>query len=144
MRQSFLLIEVPRFLQIVVAYTVVDIGSVLDDPIGQPFAAYLTQCMPQAVTLAVLSITIIAGFSMGQGCMVAASRVTFAYARDDCFPLSKYWKKVNTVTRTPVNAVVINTVIGLLLDLLILGGPLAAGALFSIGAIAQVRRDLSH
>lgn len=68
--------------------------------------------------------------------MIAASRVTFAYARDDCFPLSKYWKKVNTTTRTPVNAVWYNVTIGCLLDLLILGGPLVAGALFSIGAIA--------
>ena len=69
--------------------------------------------------------------------MIAASRVTFAYARDDCFPLSKYWKHVNNRTRTPVNAVIINNVIGLLMLLLIFGGPLAVGALFSIGAIAQ-------
>ena len=124
-------------MQIVVAYTVVDIQAALTDPIGQPWAAYLTQILPTPIAIAVLAITVIAGFSMGQGCMVAASRVTFAYARDGCFPLSKYWKKVNTVTRTPVNAVVVNTFIGLLLLLLIFGGELAVGALFSIGAIAQ-------
>jgi amino acid transporter len=124
------------FLQLVVAYTVVDIGAVLDSDLGQPFAAYLMQCMPQKLTLAILAITIIAGFAMGQGCMIAASRVTFAYARDDCFPLSKYWKVVNKTTRTPVNAVWFNCVIGIILLLLIFGGPLAVGALFSIGAIA--------
>ena len=73
---------------------------------------------------------------MGQGCMIAASRVTFAYARDDCFPLSKYWKVVNHTTQTPVNAVWFNCVIGILLLLLIFGGELVVGALFSIGAIA--------
>ena len=124
------------FLQLVVAYTVVDIDSVIDSELGQPFAAYLMQCMPQKITLAILSLTIIAGFSMGQGCMIAASRVTFAYARDDCFPLSKYWKVVNTRTQTPVNAVWFNCVIGILLLLLIFGGSIAVGALFSIGAIA--------
>jgi amino acid transporter len=124
------------FLQLVVAYTVVDIDEVLGSDLGQPFAAYLIQCMPQKITLAILSITIIAGFSMGQGCMIAASRVTFAYARDDCFPLSNYWKVVNKHTLTPVNAVWFNCVIGILLLFLIFGGSLAIGALFSIGAIA--------
>jgi amino acid transporter len=94
------------------------------------------QCLPQKTVLAILSLTIIAGFSMGQGCMIAASRVTFAYARDDCFPLSKYWKRVNARTLTPVNAVWFNCAIGILCLLLIFGGELAIGALFSIGAIA--------
>lgn len=35
-----------------------------------------------------------------------------------------------------MNAVWFNTSIGIVMDLLIFGGPLAAGALFSIGAIA--------
>lgn len=124
------------FLQLVVAYTVVDIGAALDSDLGQPFAAYLMQCLPQKTVEAVLSLTIIAGFFMGQGCMIAASRVTFAYARDGCFPFSNLWSKVNPVTKTPVNAVWFNCAIGCILDLLILGGSLVAGALFSIGAIA--------
>ncbi|KAI8940162.1 hypothetical protein NX059_003871 [Plenodomus lindquistii] len=124
------------FLQLVVAYTVVDIEQVLDSDLGQPFAAYLMQCMSQKITLAILSLTIVAGFSMGQGCMIAASRVTFAYARDDCFPLSKYWKVVNKHTQTPANAVWFNCAVGILCLLLIFGGELAIGALFSIGAIA--------
>ncbi|KAF2118538.1 amino acid/polyamine transporter I, partial [Lophiotrema nucula] len=124
------------FLQLVVAYTVVDIDGVLDSDLGQPFAAYLVQCMPQKITLAILALTIIAGFAMGQGCMIAASRVTFAYARDDCFPLSSWWKVVNKHTQTPVNAVWFNCVIGILCLFLIFGGSIAIGALFSIGAIA--------
>lgn len=124
------------FLQLVVAYTVVDIKTVLDSDLGQPFAAYLMQCMTTKMTMAILALTIIAGFSMGQGNMIAASRVTFAYARDDCFPLSNYWKQVNPYTQTPVNAVWFNCTVGCLLLLLIFGGDLAIGALFSIGAIA--------
>ncbi|KAF1359556.1 amino acid transporter [Lizonia empirigonia] len=124
------------FLQLVVAYTVVDIDGVLNSDLGQPFAAYLMQCMTEKMTLAILALTIIAGFSMGQGCMIAASRVTFAYARDDCFPLSNVWKKVNKHTQTPVNAVWLNCAVGIACLLLIFGGELAIGALFSIGAIA--------
>ena len=124
------------FLQLVAAYTVVSIDDVLDSDLGQPWAAYLLQVLPKNTALAILALTIVCAFSMGQGCMVAASRVTFAYARDDCFPLSRYWKRVNRHTRTPVNAVWFNAVIGILLTLLVFGGPYAIGAIFSIGAIA--------
>ncbi|KAF1969043.1 amino acid transporter [Bimuria novae-zelandiae CBS 107.79] len=124
------------FLQLVVAYTVVDINEVLESELGQPFAAYLIQCMPTKMVLTILTLTIIAGFSMGQGCMIAASRVTFAYARDDCFPGSWWIKRINPTTKTPVNAVWFNCIIGILSLLLIFGGELAVGALFSIGAIA--------
>ncbi|KAL8998187.1 MAG: hypothetical protein Q9188_006158 [Gyalolechia gomerana] len=125
------------FLQLVVAYTIVDIEAALESDLGQPYAAYLLQILPRKTTLAILALTIICAFSMGQGCMVAASRVTFAYSRDGCFgPLSKITKRVNRHTRTPVNAVWFNTIIGLAMTVLIFGGELAAGALFSIGAIA--------
>ena len=124
------------FLQLVVAYTVIDIDAVLDSDLGQPWASYLLQVLPQKTALAALSLTIIAAFSMGQGCMVAASRVTFAYARDDCFPCSWWIQRVNRHTRTPVNAVWFNTAIGIIMTLLIFGGELAAGALFSIAAVA--------
>lgn len=125
------------FLQLVVAYTVLDIDAVINSDLGQPWASYLLQVMPQKAALGILGLTIICGFSMGQGCMVAASRVTYAYARDDCFPLSRLWKQVNTYTATPVNAVILNAVLGILMCLLILAGSVAIGALFSIGAIAQ-------
>ncbi|TQB68504.1 hypothetical protein MPDQ_003353 [Monascus purpureus] len=125
------------FLQLVVAYTVLDIDDVMNSSLGQPWASYLLQVMPKKTAMAILALTIICSFSMGQGCMVAASRVTYAYARDDCFPFSNIWKQVNPVTKTPVNAVIFNSVLGILMVLLILAGDTAIGALFSIGGIAQ-------
>ena len=124
-------------LQLVVAYTVQDIEAVMDSPLGQPWASYLLQVLPQRTAIALLALTIVCGFSMGQGCMVAASRVTYAYARDDCFPLSRVWKRVNHRTHTPVNAVLLNAALGISMSLLMLAGSVAIGALFSIGAIAQ-------
>lgn len=113
------------FLQLVVAYTVISIPDVINSPLGQPWAAYLLQVMPQNYALAILALTIMCGFSMGQGCMVAASRVTFAYARDGCFPASWWIKRVNRHTLTPVNAVWFNTSIGCCLTLLVFGGNVA-------------------
>lgn len=123
-------------LQLVVAYTVVDITAVMDSDYGQPWVTYAMQVLPRSAGLAVIALTIICAFCMGQGCMVAASRVTFAYARDDCFPCSFWIKRVNKTTLTPVNAVWFNTVIGICLCLLIFGGSVAIGAIFSVAAIA--------
>ncbi|KAI9788805.1 MAG: hypothetical protein M1835_002097 [Candelina submexicana] len=125
------------FLQLLVAYTVIDIPSVITSDLGQPWASYLLQIMPQKTALAILALTIIAAFSSGQGAMVSASRTTYAYARDDCLPLSRVVKKVNKTTQTPVNAVWFNTTIGIGLLLLIFGGPVAISSLFSIGAVGQ-------
>ncbi|KAI1273689.1 amino acid permease-domain-containing protein [Xylaria sp. FL0933] len=123
-------------LNTLIAYTITDIDAVINTELGQPWAAYLVQVLPQKSALAVLALTIVCAFSMGQGCMVAASRVCFAYARDDCFGvLSKPLKRVNKYTRTPVNAVWFNTSVGIVLLLLIFGGS-AIDAIFSIGAIA--------
>ena len=125
------------FLQLVVAYTVRDIDAVMNSSLGQPWASYLLQVMPQKTAMGILALTIICSFFMGQGSMVAASRVTYAYARDDCFPFSVWWKKVNPWTKTPVNAVILNGVLGILMVFLVLAGDTAIGALFSIGGIAQ-------
>ena len=92
--------------------------------------------MPQKTALAILGLTIIGGYFTGQGCMVAASRVTFAYARDGCFPGSWWIQRVNRHTRTPVNAVWFNTTIGICTTFLIFGGTTAIGAIFSIGGLA--------
>jgi amino acid transporter len=52
-------------------------------------------------------------------------------------PGSRWWKQVNSYTKTPVNAVWFVMTIGTLLGLLMFASPVAIGAVFSIGAIAQ-------
>ncbi|KAG8988135.1 hypothetical protein FRB93_004290 [Tulasnella sp. JGI-2019a] len=124
-------------LMLVIAYTVVDPGA-LNSPVGQPFVSYLQQVVNQRAALAVTGMTIICAFFMGQGCMVANSRLTFAYARDGCFPgLSGWLAKVNRYTHTPVNALWFNTFIGIVLLLLMFVNKIAIGAIFSVGAIAS-------
>ena len=41
----------------------------------------------------------------GAAQVVDASRVVFAFARDNALPGSRFWKKINPYTQTPVNAV---------------------------------------
>ena len=44
-------------------------------------------------------------FLCGAAQGVDASRVVFAFARDNALPGSRWWKRINGYTQTPVNAV---------------------------------------
>ncbi|TID16258.1 hypothetical protein CANINC_004257 [Pichia inconspicua] len=122
--------------QLAMAYTIVDIVSAVNDDSGQPYIAYLFQCLERKRAIALSAFAIVLSFSMTFACMIAASRVLFSYSRDNCFPLSKYWAHVNTRTKTPVNAVWMNWFIGLCLLTLMFGG-VAIDAIFSVGAIGS-------
>ena len=76
------------FLQLVTAYTVVNIDDVLDSDLGQPWASYLLQILPQKTSLAILAMTIICAFSMGQGCMVAGKSIVSFCRNSLMFSLS--------------------------------------------------------
>ncbi|KAI5478397.1 hypothetical protein MNV49_005146 [Pseudohyphozyma bogoriensis] len=116
---------------LVIAYTIPDPDSALASPVGQPMITYLNQasvlCCDDVGDFAYTVIL----------CFTASSRVAFAYSRDGALPLSRYWRHVNTVTNTPVNAVWLIAFLGSLFGLLSFGGSVAISALFSICAIAQ-------
>ncbi len=122
--------------QLAMAYTIVSVPDAINDELGQPYIAYLNQIMDQKKVMAIGAFAVILSFNMCFSCMIAASRVLFSYSRDNCFPLSRYWCKVNNVTRTPVNAVWANWFIGSILDILMFGG-VAIDAIFSVGAIGS-------
>lgn len=123
---------------IAIAYTVVDLDQIMEDPqgLGQPFVTYLTQVLNKKLVNTATSLTVVSSYFMGASCMLAASRVTYAYSRDNLFPFSKYWKIVNPLTKTPINAVWVNFIIGQLLLLLMFAGDTAIGAIFSVGGIS--------
>ncbi|CAG8980197.1 hypothetical protein HYALB_00012389 [Hymenoscyphus albidus] len=116
---------------LVIAYTAKDIGEIVAGQYGQPMV------LGPKAGLAMFSLNMFAQFFTGQGILVSASRVTFAYSRDDALPFSRWLKQVNSRTKTPVNAVWFVLFIGALLGLLGFASPVAIGAVFSIGAIAQ-------
>ncbi|ODV96509.1 hypothetical protein PACTADRAFT_75621 [Pachysolen tannophilus NRRL Y-2460] len=123
-------------LQLAIAYTIVDVDAAVNDELGQPFVSYLAQCLSTKMVYAATSFTIISSYFMGQACQIAASRVTYAYSRDGCFPFSKYLKRTSSWD-IPLNAVWANWFIGQLLLLLIFAGGTAIDAIFSVGAIAS-------
>lgn len=66
----------------------------------------------------------------------AASRCTWAFARDDAIPLARLWSRVNKTFDTPVWALILITLVQLLLGLIILGSTSAFNAFVSVGVIS--------
>jgi amino acid transporter len=92
------------FVMLVIGYTVQDSSAVLGSDLGQPMGSFLLQVLGQKGGVGMFSLVIISCFFMGQGCMVASSRVIYAYSRDGAIPGSWLWATVNPWTRTPVYA----------------------------------------
>ncbi|EME83102.1 uncharacterized protein MYCFIDRAFT_153757 [Pseudocercospora fijiensis CIRAD86] len=124
-------------IMLVIAYTVKDIGEVVAGQYSQPFGSLCLQVLGKKAGLAMFALNIIGQFFCGQGCTIAASRVVFAYSRDGAIVGSRWWRQVNSRTKTPVYATWGVLTIAALLGLLVFAGPIAIGAVFSIGAIGQ-------
>ena len=80
----------------------------------------------------VLAITMFCSISI----TVAASRTTWAFARDDAIPLSRVWSKVSPGLGVPVWALLLVTVVQMLLGLINLGSSSAFTAFVSVGVQA--------
>lgn len=85
-----------------------------------------------ALTVLVLIITLFCSISI----TVAASRTTFAFARDHGIPFPRYFAKVHPTLGVPVNALFLVTIVEMLLGLIDLGSSSAFTAFVSVGVIA--------
>ncbi|KAI0384834.1 amino acid transporter [Hypomontagnella monticulosa] len=85
-----------------------------------------------ALTLLVLVITLFCSISI----TVAASRCTWAFARDNAIPFASLWSKIDERHGTPILALALTTLIEMLLGLINLGSSSAFLAFVSVGVIS--------
>lgn len=85
-----------------------------------------------ALTLLIFIITFFCSVSI----TVAASRCTWAFARDNALPLASVWSRIDERHGTPIWALVLTTVVQLLLGLINLGSSSAFLAFVSVGVIS--------
>ena len=113
----------------------------LEDIVVAPYAQALPYIFHQvmgspggglALTFLVLVITVFCSISI----TVAASRCTWAFARDDAVPGAKIWSKVNPTLGVPLYALGLTTVVQMLLGLINLGSSSAFLAFVSVGVMA--------
>ncbi|EEB08963.1 amino acid permease [Schizosaccharomyces japonicus yFS275] len=120
--------------QLIIAYTIVDLNAVVSS--DNLWDTFLNQVLSKNAAMAIISLTIVSNFIMSQGVLVASSRIAYSYARDEVLPFSNYMAMVHPKTKTPIVAVVVNSVIGLCVIFLVFAGPVTINAVFSVSATA--------
>ncbi|EED21641.1 GABA permease, putative [Talaromyces stipitatus ATCC 10500] len=74
-------------------------------------------------------------FFAGIGALTAASRCTYAFARDGAIPGFRAWQKVNKSLDVPVNAVILSAVVDCLLGLIYFGSSAAFNSFTGVATI---------
>ncbi|KAJ4424405.1 hypothetical protein N0V82_000926 [Gnomoniopsis sp. IMI 355080] len=125
------------FFIIPICATLPPLEDILNAPIAQalPYIFGVVMGSPGGglgLTFLVLVITLFCSISI----TVAASRCTWAFARDRAIPVSRLWSKVDTRHGTPIWSLVLTTVVQMLLGLINLGSSSAFLAFVSVGVIS--------
>jgi amino acid transporter len=125
------------FFIIPICATMPALADIITAPGGQaiPYIFHVVMGSPGgglALTFLVLGVTMFCSISI----TVAASRCTWAFARDDAIPGAKLFAKVSPGLGVPIWALVLTTVVQMLLGLINLGSSSAFLAFVSVGVIA--------
>ena len=120
-----------------ICVTLPPLADIIDAPAGQalPYIFHMVTGSPGGglgLTFLVLMITMFCSISI----TVAASRCTWAFARDQAIPMSHIWSKVDQRLKVPVMALILTTVVQMLLGIIIIGSSAAFLAFVSVGVQA--------
>ena len=103
---------------------------------GQPLPTILVSAVGNKAGAFALTIPLLVlAMFCGIGCTTAASRATWAFARDGAIPGSVWWKKVNKTLDVPFNAMMLSMAIQLILGILYFGSTAAFNAFSGVGVI---------
>ncbi|THH11511.1 hypothetical protein EW146_g8022 [Bondarzewia mesenterica] len=111
-----------------------DLEAIMAAP--QPMAQILFNSFGKSGTLAVWAFIVMVQYMMGSSMVLAASRQSYAFARDGALPFSPILYRMNAYTHTPVNTVWFVAIFSLLLGLLVFAGQQAINAVFAISVTA--------
>ena len=103
---------------------------------GQPTPTILVSAVgSKGGAFGLLVPLLILAIFCGIGCTTAASRATWAFARDGAIPGSGLWKQVNTKLDVPLNAMMLSMVVQIILGVIYFGSTAAFNAFSGVGVI---------
>ena len=116
-----------------ILFCIGDIDNALSTPTGFPFIEIFKQAVQStggatAMTAVVLSLMIFASIAV----LAAASRMTWAFARDNGLPGSRFLSQVEPRTKLPLYSVGLSVLITMLLGLINIGSSAAFNAVASL------------
>jgi amino acid transporter len=103
---------------------------------GQPTPTILKSAVGSAGgAFGLLVPLLVLGICCGTACTTAASRCTWAFARDGAIPGAKWWRTVNEKLDVPLNAMMLSMVVQIILGVIYFGSAAAFNAFSGVGVI---------
>ncbi|MFE4830584.1 amino acid permease [Streptomyces sp. NPDC056672] len=116
-------------------FAIQDYAGTRNSDTGVPPAQILIDALGSGGATALLLLVIVAQLFCGNAEVAAASRMVFAFSRDNALPGSALWRRVSSRTQTPVPAVWFAVVVACLLAVPSLYSTTAYGAVTAINVI---------
>jgi amino acid transporter len=105
-------------------------------PSGQPVPTILKSAVGSSGgAIGLLIPLLVLALMCGIGCTTAASRCTWAFARDGAIPGSRWWKQVNKTLDVPLNAMMLSMTVQIILGIIYFGSAAAFNAFSGVGVI---------
>lgn len=103
---------------------------------GQPVPPVVKSAVGNdAGAFALLIPIMVLALLCGTACTTAASRCTWAFARDGAIPGHIWWRKVNKRLNMPLNAMLLSMIVQIVLGLIYFGSTAAFNAFSGVGVI---------
>ncbi|GAM41228.1 amino acid permease [Talaromyces pinophilus] len=128
-------------LNVAMCFCINDLDAVLTSPTGMPAAQIFLNAGGRTGGTVMWFFVILVQFFTGCSAMLADTRMTYAFARDEALPFSKFLAKINGITHTPVNSVWFVVFFSTVLNLIAIGSTETATAIFNVTAPAL---DISY
>ncbi|GAM90051.1 hypothetical protein ANO11243_080910 [Dothideomycetidae sp. 11243] len=119
---------------VVCLFCIQDLNDVLNSDL--PFMVLLQQTIGLGGGAALLVLFIFNGLGQGISIFTTASRLTWAFARDEGYPYSNYFQQINLIWKAPTRAIWLQGVIIGLIGVLYLCSNTALTAILSVSTIA--------
>lgn len=116
-------------------FAIQDYAGTTGSETGVPPAQIFLDALGADGATVLLLVVIVAQLFCGNAEVAAASRMVFAFSRDNALPGSAIWRKVSSRTQTPVPAVWLSVVVAAVLALPSLYSATAYGAVTAINVI---------
>ncbi|KAK4159903.1 gaba permease [Cladorrhinum sp. PSN259] len=114
-----------------------DLAMLVALPNGQPTPVIIKSAVGSAGgAIGLLIPLMVLAILCGVACTTAASRCTWAFARDGAIPGAALWKKVHPKLDLPFNAMMLSMVIQIVLGAIYFGSPTAFNAFSGVGVIS--------
>lgn len=100
------------------------------------WAEYLVQLVGPNGAVAILSLLWVDSTCATASCFMSAQRVTYAISRDGILPGSKFFKKLSTKNKMPINAAILVVAISIVITTAVIGSVVAFSAITATATIA--------